>query len=251
MALGKTVSAAVFSIAATTFSINQSEAAPNIFGSYTAGVSGVTAGDNPPTIDLRGGLPSPFEVDNLVKGGPEGYANNDPNGLLFTVVPAGCIRGSQWGCQYSTGTENATITVNFTFFDSHKNVIGTASDSALATFNYYSNPSRDTDNLCWLNSAVSGTAVVSSMLVGTCGAPGTGLQTAYEQIRLNLSGELYNLNLYDWNDWNELPKVSFQWVSKPITKAPESSSLALLAGGLAIMGGFLAFRRRRLLSRLA
>ena len=224
----------------------------DIYGSYTYGLSGVTPGDNAPTIDLTGGLKNTkyFNVDNLVEGGNAGYAVNDPNGLLFTVDPTRCITGSGTGCQYKSGTENATISVDFTFYDSHGTEIGTAYDTALATFDYFSNPSRDDDNLCWNNGSVGGTAVVSHKLVGTCGLPGTGLQTAYEQIEVDLNGADYDVNLYDWNDWNEQPKISFQSIKPPV-ETPEPSSLTLVVGGLFAVAGFAAVRRKRLAAAVA
>ena len=246
---GKTVFAGLFSIALAAVLAKPASAISNpvvdIYGSYTDGVSGVTAGDNAPTISLSGGLQNTdyFNVDNLTQGGSAEYANGDSNGLLFTVDPASCISGSRSGCQTNTGTEKADISVDFTFYNSKGVVIGTASDTAVATFNYFSNPNNDDDNLCWMNSSVGGTAVVSSKLIGTCGAPGTGLQTAYEQIEVDLNGAYYDVNLYDWNDWDEQPTVTFQSI-RPPTEAPEPASFALLAAGLLGLG-LVAARQRR------
>ena len=210
-------------------------------GTFTDTVTNVTSGDNAPTVILNGLKNTAyFQVDNLVQGGAAGDAVNDTNGLLFTVDPASCLRN---GCP--TGQETANINVTFTFYTSTGAMIGTASDTAVATFNYFSNSNLDDDNLCWQNSAVGGTAVVAgaSKLVGSCGAPGTGLQTAYEQIEVNLGGSYYDVNLYDWNDWNETPSITFQSVAPP-ARVPEPGSLAVLAAGLLGLG-FVVARRRR------
>ena len=130
-------------------------------------------------------------------------------------------------------------------------MIGTASDTAVATFNYFTNSSLDDDNICWQNSSVGGTAIVSgaSKLVGACGNPGSGLQTAYEQIEVNLGGSYYDVNLYDWNDWNETPSITFQSVAPP-ARVPEPASFALLAAGLLGLG-FVVARRRRVDTEVA
>jgi len=203
-------------------------------GSYTLpgsdpGVSGVTGGDNAPTISLSGGLASPFAV------------NSGSNGLLFTVDPASCINSL---C--GRGTETATITVDFTFYNSGGMAVGTASDTATATFDYTGRNSG-TDNLCWSNSGVAGSAVVMSgtaLINGPCGLPGSGTPTAFEQIEVDLSGQYYDIDLHDWNDWNEAPQISFLSVAPP-AKAPEPASLALLCGGLLGFGGLALVRRRR------
>lgn len=210
-----------------------------IYGSYTDSVSGVTPGDNAPTIDLAGGLKNTdyFNVDNLVKGGSAGKATTG-GGLFFTVDPAPCLNR----CGVS-GKETATITVDFTFYNSAGKAWGTASDTATATFDY-ARGGGGTDNLCWSNSTVGGTVVVSSALVGSCGAPGSeAALTAYEQIEVDLGGQYYDVDLHDWNDWDETPQISFQWVNSP-SRVPEPSSFAVLGAGLLGLG-LVAFRRRR------
>jgi hypothetical protein len=237
----------------------------DMYGTFTDSVTGVTSGDTAPTVVLNGLQNTAyFNVDNLVQGatpgtaGAAGYAVNDteiqnggnlsnslPNGLLFSVDPATCLKS---GCP--AGQETANINVSFSFYTSTGTLIGTASDTAIATFNYFTNSSLDDDNLCWQNGSVGGTAIVSgaSKLVNSCGAPGTGLQTAYEQIEVNLGGSYYDVNLYDWNDWNEMPTITFQAIA-PTARVPEPASLALLAAGLLGLG-FVVARRRRVETRV-
>jgi hypothetical protein len=231
--------AALVSAALTAVVAQPAAANVIIYGSYTDSVSGVTQGDNAPTIDLSGGLRNTdyFNVDNLVKGGSAGKATTG-GGLLFTVDPAACL--NRCG---ASGTETATITVDFTFYNSAGKAWGTASDTATATFDY-ARGGGGTDNLCWSNSTVGGTAVVSSALVGNCGAPGSGAAlTAYEQIEVDLGGQYYDVDLHDWNDWDETPQISFQWVNPP-SKVPEPGTFAMIGAGLLCLG-FVMVRRRR------
>lgn len=234
----KVFAAALASAALTALAAQPASATTvDIYGSFTSGVSNVTSGDTAPTIDLNGLRSSKyFNVDNLVSGGSAGNATTG-GGLLFTVVPASCVN---WRC--GSGTEDATITVNFTFYNSGGTSIGTASDTALAMFDY-TQGDNGTDNICWSNSTVGGTAVVHSALNGTCGDPGATPETAYEQIMVDLSGQIYDINLYDWNDWDEQPKITFAWTDPPST-VPEPATLTLF--GSALLGlGFVMVRRHR------
>ncbi|HWU27096.1 MAG TPA: PEP-CTERM sorting domain-containing protein [Rhizomicrobium sp.] len=219
-------------------------------GTFTDNYSHVTAGDNAPAI-VNNGLASPFSVDNLVAGGPAGTAQNN-NGLLFTVDPAGCLNASHCNGTSSNYTETADITVNFSFYSPTNVLLGTLSDTALATFRYWT---YQDDNFCWLDNSVSGSAglVVSHQLVnGTCGGPGTGTPKngfAYEQIEVNLGGILYYVDLYDWNDWDEQPNIKFQEIGASQTGGqggptpiPEPLTLSLFGASLA---GAAALRRRR------
>src|ERR1039458_8539936 len=66
------IAAVLFSSALTALAAQPAYATTvDLYGSYTDGVSGVTSGDNAPTISTFGGLQSTdyFHVDNLVYGG--------------------------------------------------------------------------------------------------------------------------------------------------------------------------------------
>jgi hypothetical protein len=198
---------------------------PNVVSS-TGTCNGCTV--HAPSVNLDG-LASSFTVDNLTPGaspgtaGTAGYAVNDivgqspdlpsgdPNGLLFTVDPATCITGSGGSCVSNAGSEVADVTVNFTFYNSSSQPIGTLSDTALATFNY----AAQDDNICW--GTATGSAVVTSQLEnGPCATPSPGeadQTNTYEQIEVDLGGSYYDVNLYDWNDWNEMPTITFQAIA--------------------------------------
>ena len=225
----------------------------DIYGTYTDSVTNVTAGDNAPKIDNSGGLYQGnagshkyFNVDNLPLGGAAGNATTG-GGILFTVDPASCLNSQHCDGTSSNHTETADINVVFDFFTSTGTLLGTLSDSALATFNY----KAQTDNLCWLDASVGGTAVLSHSAAGVCNAPGSGINPrGYEQISVNLDGSTYNVDLHDWNDWDEHPDISFQLTCNTNCSVggqgnpspiPEPFTLSLFGAGLA---GVAAIRRR-------
>ncbi len=215
----------------------------NLLGTYTDSVTNVTPGDNAPSISndglFRGNAAKGqyFAVDNLVPFGPAKDATTG-NGLLFTVEPAECLNHSHCSGTSQNFTETADINVDFSFYSTSGQLLGTVTDTALATFDY----KHQTDNLCWLNGSVGGSVVQSHTSVGTCNAPGSKLpSTGYEQIIMQLGNAQYAIDLYDWNDWNEQPNIKFQLLD-PTVAAPEPFTLALLGAGVA---GAAAMRRRR------
>jgi hypothetical protein len=136
--------------------------------------------------------------------------------------------------------ETDNITVTFTFWNStYTQKIGTVSDTALATFNY----ANGTDNLCWSNSTAGGTALYSSSLTGTCGAPGGGeTSTGIEALEVDLAGSYYVVDLHDWDDWDETPQVNFKWVAAPV---PEPATWTMFLLGFGGIGFMLRSSRRK------
>jgi hypothetical protein len=238
----------------------------NLYGKFTTSVSNVTSGDKPPTVTdqyLWGGDGNSshpyFYVNGLTATGTPGamgkYATGKPgtsganqtqtgNGnLLFSVNPASCIHTNNKNCK--SGTEYATIGVTFTLWDGLGNM-ATISDTALAKFVY----NNETDNLCWNNSTVSvggNATLVKSKAVGTCLPPGAGtpnnLPTGYgfEEIIFKMGSNYFEINLYNWNDWNETPSITFAMLDPK--KVPEPASVTLLGAGL--LGLRRLIRRRK------
>ena len=229
---------------------------PNaLYVTYTDGVTNNTTGDTAPT--LTGGLMSGhsyFTVSGLVQG-----ANPSEGGLLFSVNP-----------QRGTGIQYDVVNLSLNFYSSSSlspaSLLGTITDSALATFDW----THQTDNICWADTTTSGnaaahppvpsvpgvggTAAVShSLQNGTCGAPGSTVPAsfAFEQIAASLGGSYYYVDLYDWWDWNEQPYIKFQYVCTPGLNncpgtfgfpTPEPLTISLFGAGLA---GAAAIRRRK------
>jgi hypothetical protein len=131
------------------------------------------------------------------------------------------------------------------FLSAFRTSTGTVTATALATF-YYTGLGSGTDNLWW-SSAVSGTnnIVVSSALINhDCGTPGSGTPSAYEQIEVDLSGQYCDIELHDWNDWNEAPLVIFSWVDPPSrVQEPQQSRWLVLACSAWVSSGVAVARK--------
>jgi hypothetical protein len=226
-----------------------------LYGDYTTSVA--PGGSKPgPT-----GKYLPTVVDN----GIPGYVGSNPwyagdvltygakaatPTLFFTVDPSNS----------GSGIETYNVTVDFKFWtgavggavpSKNSTPLGSLVETATATFNY----NNDTDNICW-NAPAAQSSVYSSSLLSTTGTvtpcnsttPSTSSVTNdYEQILLHLGSNYFDVDLYDWNDWDEAPEITVAWSAPP--KVPEPASLALLTAGLFGLYGLAVVRRRRKANR--
>jgi hypothetical protein len=153
--------------------------------------------------------------------------------------------------------EKNDITTSFFFSESTgsgaKGI--TINVSALASFNY----ANETDSFCWdaskltSSATLAGATIVENKQVAgkyTCtpgGLPNNvNVNTAplsdfgFEEIIFNLGSDYFEVNLYNWFDWNMTPQITFTQIDP--TTVPEPASVTLLGAGLLGLG---AFARRR------
>ena len=204
-------------------------------------------GDYTTSVASGGSHPGPTGTNYLPTvndNGLKGYVNSNPwdfsekltygakaasPSLFFTLDPSNS----------GSGIETYTVTVDFKFWtgavggavpSKYSTALGSLVETATATFNY----NNDTDNICW-NAPTAQSSVYSSSLLSSSGpvtacnssTPSTSSVTNdYEQILLHLGSNYYDVDLYDWNDWDEAPEITFAWSDPP--KLPEPASLALL-----------------------
>jgi hypothetical protein len=197
--------------------------------------SGYTS-DNDPTI-MNNGLAKGSQASPDVITAGSTWTTPE---LLFSVDPNPCLSG---GCTATSGSLDATVSVTFSFYSSPGgSSLGTITDTAQADF-LYTGYGQGTDNICWQNSGVSSSTLtlLSSTQTGTCSTTKSlNSGTGNEQIGFVLNGTDYSIQLEDWTDWDEQPKISF--IDGGPVQVPEPLTLSLLAAGLA---GAAAFRRRR------
>jgi hypothetical protein len=195
-------------------------------GTYSAGAVG-NAGYIP-TINDDGGsfLPSPFS-GSLTVGTP--------------TTPTTFLQVAPVSAPASAGTQLGTIVVGMTITDPSGAGITSVSTSAggigatlsggtmYFTANYAFYYSNQTDCLTW-NST-------------TC-FPSNNTSTVGETLAATFAdGEVLDISLYNWSDWDMAPSISFELVSgqTPVT-VPEPAALAVF--GAALLGVYIARRVR-------
>lgn len=206
-----------------------STASAQLKATYTTG----TPTGNAPLPTITDNLASPF-TETLSVG--QSTAEISP---FITVAP------NTYSNYKTPVTVSGSVAVSFSFTEPTGTVTGVTSTGNIATFSggvvtvtanyemFYTGSNSGTDCLTW-----SGT---------TCTV--TGNQTTIgDTIAITFSDNaVYDVNLYNWSDWNMQPGISFTYVTAPHTtggqqSAPEPASLALF--GTALSGLGLIKRRR-------